>query len=47
MAEGYQLAYDRTESAIENVVKELRVELERTLEAAKRIEELVKRLRAK
>jgi hypothetical protein len=37
----------RTEELIERAIKALRVELEATLEAAKRIEELVARLRAR
>ena len=40
-------SYDRAESAIEQVVKTLRVELEQTLEAAKRLEELVSQLKMK
>jgi hypothetical protein len=39
-------SYDNAEEAMARIIKLLRVELEATLEAAKRIEELVLRLRA-
>ena len=40
-------AYDNVEEAMARIIKLLRHELEATLEAAKRIEELVIRLRMK
>jgi hypothetical protein len=39
--------HEQTEAAMARIIKLLRVELEATLEAAKRIEALVQRLRVK